>query len=155
MKYLNRSLNWLKDDKTYKFHPKSSKLCITHLNFADDLLIFSRSDLKFITTLQNCFSSFSQTFGLQANPTYNSIYFGGVSPEDKQQILQKLGYFTGNYTLNTWVSHYLKITLYSSMVPLIERVMALDNWKAILYRKCKQYYLEYNPTTHSYLLCLQ
>ena len=34
--------------KTFKYHPKCSKLDITHLCFADDLLIFSRGDLNSI-----------------------------------------------------------------------------------------------------------
>lgn len=40
MEYLSRLLNGLKKDRKYRFHPSCSKLGITHLSFADDLLIF-------------------------------------------------------------------------------------------------------------------
>uniref|UniRef100_A0A0V0HSC7 Putative ovule protein n=1 Tax=Solanum chacoense TaxID=4108 RepID=A0A0V0HSC7_SOLCH len=88
MEYLSRSLNGLKEDKTFKFHPKCSKLGITHLCFADDLLIFSRGDMESIKALQKCFSTFSQASGLQANLNKSSIYFEGVATRDKQQVIQ-------------------------------------------------------------------
>ena len=46
MEYLSRTLKGLKDDKKFKYHPKSSKLDVTHLCFADDLLLFARGDLS-------------------------------------------------------------------------------------------------------------
>ena len=76
MKYLSRLPKGLKEEKAFKYHPKRSKLAITHLCFADDLLLFSRGDLESIKMLQRCFSEFSQASGLQANLTKSSIYCG-------------------------------------------------------------------------------
>ena len=46
MEYLSRSLWHLKTDGVFHFHSRCKKLNITHLMFADDLLIFSRADTK-------------------------------------------------------------------------------------------------------------
>ncbi|XP_059310476.1 uncharacterized protein LOC132061833 [Lycium ferocissimum] len=46
MEYLSRNLNELKEDKQFKYHPRCGKLGITHLSFADDLLLFTRGDHK-------------------------------------------------------------------------------------------------------------
>lgn len=43
MEYLSRGLNGLIDEIEFKFHPK---LGITHLSFADDLLLFAKGDSK-------------------------------------------------------------------------------------------------------------
>jgi len=51
MEYLSRLLKGLKEETNFKYHPKCSKLDITHLCFADDLLIFSRGDLNYIKAL--------------------------------------------------------------------------------------------------------
>ena len=37
VEYLSRLLKGLKDDKQFKYHPRCSKLDITHLCIADDL----------------------------------------------------------------------------------------------------------------------
>nr|XP_019069479.1 uncharacterized protein LOC109120276 [Solanum lycopersicum] len=78
MEYLSRTLKGLRDDKQFKYHPKCSKLDVTHLCFADDLLLFARGDLESVKAIQSCFSHFSQVSGLQANLNKSSIYCGGV-----------------------------------------------------------------------------
>nr|XP_010312970.1 uncharacterized protein LOC104644590 [Solanum lycopersicum] len=78
MEYFSRLLKGLKEDTNFKYHPKCAKLDITHLCFADDLLLFSRGDLKSIKAIQTCFSEFSQALGLQANLNKSSIYCGGI-----------------------------------------------------------------------------
>lgn len=45
MEYWSRGLNGLKKEREFKYHPKCAKLGITHLSFADDLLLFARGDL--------------------------------------------------------------------------------------------------------------
>ena len=88
MEYLSRILKGLKDDKKFKYHPKCSKLDVTHLCFADDLLLFARGDLESVKAIQSFFSHFSQASGLQANLNKSSIYCGGVQREVRQQIVQ-------------------------------------------------------------------
>ncbi|XP_016446643.1 uncharacterized protein LOC107771713 [Nicotiana tabacum] len=67
IEYLNRKLNELKEDRSFQFHPKCAKLGITHLIFADDLLLFAKGNLTSIIALHKCFSQFSEASGLQAN----------------------------------------------------------------------------------------
>ncbi|XP_070036091.1 uncharacterized protein [Nicotiana tomentosiformis] len=57
MEYLSRKLNELKGNKKFKYHPKCSKQAMTHLSFADDLLLFSRGRSQFIQIV---------LFGIQA-----------------------------------------------------------------------------------------
>ena len=78
MEYLSRLLKGLREDKQFKYHPRCSKLDITHLCFEDDLLLFARGDLDSVKAMQLCFSQFSQASGLQANLSKSSIYCGGV-----------------------------------------------------------------------------
>ena len=92
MEYLSRLLKGLREGKKFKYHPRCSKLEITHLCFADDLLMFARGDLESVKGMQLCFSQFSQASGLQENLSKSSIYCGGVQQEVKNQIVQQLGY---------------------------------------------------------------
>ncbi|XP_059288814.1 uncharacterized protein LOC132042227 [Lycium ferocissimum] len=95
MEYLSRHLNEFKHCKTFKYHPRCSKLGITHLSFADDLLLFAKADVASVTALQHCFKSFSQASGLQANLEKSSVYFGGTTQTVQDEILSLLGYSCG------------------------------------------------------------
>ena len=130
MEYLSRLLKGLKEEKTLKYHPKCSKLDITPLCFADNLLLFSRGDLSSIKALQGCFLEFSQASGLQANLTKSSIYCGGVQMEVRQQIMQQLG-----YTVEELLFKYLGVPLSTNKLtiiqwyPLIDKIMArINSW---------------------------
>ncbi|XP_020271107.1 uncharacterized protein LOC109846292 [Asparagus officinalis] len=71
------------------------KLKISHLIFADDLLLFAKGDLYSIQKLYQCVKDFSDTTGLEANLDKCSIYFGGVDDAIKTEIKDFLGFSEG------------------------------------------------------------
>ncbi|XP_015162810.1 uncharacterized protein [Solanum tuberosum] len=106
MEYLCRLVQGLQEDVLFKFHPRCSKQKITQLSFADDLLLFCNGNVDLVDRLFSKFNTFSRAFGLVANPTKSSTYFGGVSEEVQQQILRILGFEKG-----TLPFRYLGVTL--------------------------------------------
>lgn len=68
---------------------------VVHISFVDDLLMFSKAKLKLIHLLQEAFARFSTASGLQASPEKSSLYMVGVKPQQKQELLQALGYREG------------------------------------------------------------
>lgn len=74
MEYLSRLFNELQQDKGFKYHPRCGRLHITHLSYADDLLLFEREDIESVRRLQNCLLIFSTDSGLQANLAKSDIY---------------------------------------------------------------------------------
>ncbi|XP_049362756.1 uncharacterized protein LOC125827501 [Solanum verrucosum] len=104
MEYLSRLLKGLKEETNFKYYPKHSKLDITHLCFADDLLIFSRGDLNSIKALQRFFSQFSQASGLQANLNKSSIYFGGVQLRGRTQLVQTVLFGVQSYWAQLFIN---------------------------------------------------
>lgn len=83
MEYLSRNLNALKEEKYFKFHPNCSKLSITHLCFADDLLMFAKGEIISMQLLQEKFKIFRKASGLIANQSKSAIYYGGVAEVHK------------------------------------------------------------------------
>ncbi|XP_060210764.1 uncharacterized mitochondrial protein AtMg01250-like [Lycium barbarum] len=79
IEYLSPCLGELMDCKKFKFHPKCARNGVTHLCFADDLLLFTRGDLDSVSAIFDKFQSFSQASGLQANRGKSNMYFGGVT----------------------------------------------------------------------------
>lgn len=58
IEYLSRHLSTLVDVKKYKYHPMYKKFKLTHLAFADDLILFSRGDLQSVSALFYMFTYF-------------------------------------------------------------------------------------------------
>ncbi|XP_060170738.1 uncharacterized protein LOC132601681 [Lycium barbarum] len=94
MEYLSRNLKDLSKNKRFKFHRKCQRLDITHLSFADDLLLFARGNLTSVALLHEKFTVFTAA-GLQANLPKSAIYYGGVDQQEKSLIQTALGYSQG------------------------------------------------------------
>ncbi|XP_056690497.1 secreted RxLR effector protein 78-like [Spinacia oleracea] len=56
IEYLTRNLQQLQAQPDFNFHLKCEKLAITHLMFADDLLMFSRDDIQSIQMMSASFT---------------------------------------------------------------------------------------------------
>ncbi|XP_074305964.1 uncharacterized protein LOC141641192 [Silene latifolia] len=85
------------------------KLGLTHLVFADDLMIFLRGDLPTVYRATAELAHFSTWSGLTANLDKTEIYFGGVSEEVKQLILQATSLQEGVFPFR-----YLGIPIHAS-----------------------------------------
>ncbi|XP_060190860.1 uncharacterized protein LOC132620183 [Lycium barbarum] len=117
MEYLSRCLHTLKENKDFKFHLKCARLGITHLCFADDLLLFARGDTGSISAMYNCFQIFSQASGLYANVGKSCFYFGGITPTVQNTLLQQIVFG-------------LEI-ICAAMTPLINKIVArISSWTA-------------------------
>lgn len=74
--------------KLFKFHPRCPDLQLTHLCFADDLLIFPSADLKTLVAIKS--DEFARLLGLSANPSKSTVYCSGIPPALKQLVLDCL-----------------------------------------------------------------
>lgn len=100
----------------------------------DDLLLFVRGDIGSVSLLLEKFEEFSNSTGLEANAKKCSVYFGGVSHDEEQQILEVSGFSKGNLPFK-----YLGVPLHSKKLtienchPLIARITAqIKHWTAKL-----------------------
>ncbi|XP_074298715.1 uncharacterized protein LOC141629640 [Silene latifolia] len=97
MEILSRALRVMCNDKQVSYHPKCAKLKLTHLIFADDLMVFTGGDRPSIKKATDILKLFSSWSGLQANFDKTEVYFGGVNALLKQQILSDIGLAEGHF----------------------------------------------------------
>ncbi|KAK6160206.1 hypothetical protein DH2020_003587 [Rehmannia glutinosa] len=67
LEYFSRLINLAANRDRFAYHPKCAKLNITHLAFADDLMLFSKGDCNSVGVLLDCLNKFSRCSGLRAN----------------------------------------------------------------------------------------
>ena len=75
MDYLSRLFKNASSQPEFVFHPHCKKMNLTHLMFADDLIIFCKAIPSSIQLLMNAFNAFTGCTGLKANMEKSSIIF--------------------------------------------------------------------------------
>ncbi|XP_074291961.1 uncharacterized protein LOC141618783 [Silene latifolia] len=130
LKVLSRLLRTLPKVKNFSYHPKCVQLNLTHLIFADDLLVFTRGDLPSVKVVSDSIDQFSMLSGLVANPSKTDLYFGGVAADVKDLILATTGFSEGKFPFR-----YLGLPLFNARItqdmyqPLLDKLKAsIQHW---------------------------
>jgi hypothetical protein len=97
MEYFSRMLKLASQQEGFCFHLKCQVQGITHLAFADDVLLLSRGDSSSVHCILQQLTLFGQISGLEINPQKSSIYFGGVGNVHKQSILTDSSFKEGSF----------------------------------------------------------
>ncbi|XP_021729346.1 uncharacterized protein LOC110696366 [Chenopodium quinoa] len=132
MEYLSRCLDEFRLTPDFNFNPRCEKLNLTHMMFADDLLMFSKADSVSVKLLFQAFLKFSGALELSANLDKSEVYFGGVSVDVQTELKELLGVSQGSIPFR-----YLGVPLSSKNLtiaqcrPLVEKVTArIQGWMA-------------------------
>ncbi|XP_074300209.1 uncharacterized protein LOC141631438 [Silene latifolia] len=96
MEYFTRIIDCATEKLPFHFHPLCKPMRLTHLMFADDLLLFCKGDAQSIMVLLRAYESFSRASGLKMNPQKSCAYLNGVPSGLKKEILSVSGIKEGS-----------------------------------------------------------
>ncbi|GKB71204.1 RNA-directed DNA polymerase, eukaryota, reverse transcriptase zinc-binding domain protein [Tanacetum coccineum] len=125
-------------NNAFKFHKGCKDLKMTHLSFADDLLVFCHGDNKSV----NALVEFSKVSGLFPNMEKSVVFFGSVKENVKKDILQTLPFNVGKLPMK-----YLGI-------PLLAKILGIKECKCLM-DKVKNKVLDWKNKFLSYAGRLQ
>ncbi|KAL2245873.1 UNVERIFIED_CONTAM: hypothetical protein Sindi_2855500 [Sesamum indicum] len=120
MEYFSRLVKRKTSNSDFNYHPKCEKLKITHLLFADDLMLFCRGDLPSIHILMECLQDFRDTSGLSVNTSKSCIFTAGVRNEELDEILARTEFARGEMPIR-----YLGI-------PLAAQRLSVNNYSPLV-----------------------
>ena len=118
----------------FKFHWRCKELSLTHLLFADDVLLFSRGDSPSITHLMDSLVKFGDLSGLNASLLKSSSFFCNCPPD-------LISWFDNAYSMprGQLPVKFLGVPLISSKlsvndcVPLVDRITSkILSWTSLL-----------------------
>ncbi|KAL5184132.1 Transposon TX1 uncharacterized protein [Glycine soja] len=95
MEYLNRIMVKMQKDPNFNHHSQCERLGITHMSFADDVLLLCRGDERSIEMILKAFSFFSKSTGLQINPAKCKVFCGGLNYDNIQVVKNITGFEEG------------------------------------------------------------
>jgi len=88
IEYLSRRLSLFTSRGDFNFHPRCGQLRLTHLAFADDLMLFARGDQGSVRIIMDCLSDFGTRSGLSVNLFKSSLFTAGIYGDDLIRIRQ-------------------------------------------------------------------
>jgi hypothetical protein len=113
--------DYTKAGSGFFFHPKCSRLKLTHLCFADDLLLFCDASIPSISIVKAALLEFERISGLKANPSKSSFFCSGISVRMKDHLLAELQMMEGVLPVR-----YLGVPLISSRLSAEDCRMLLE-----------------------------
>uniref|UniRef100_A0A0V0HXZ8 Putative ovule protein n=1 Tax=Solanum chacoense TaxID=4108 RepID=A0A0V0HXZ8_SOLCH len=85
----------MSDLADFKYHPMCKAAKLTHLIFADDLMVFCKGDTNSIKRVMEALKHFSAVTGLEANLQKSDIFLARMTEEAKLRILNSTGFPMG------------------------------------------------------------
>lgn len=99
MEYLSRVFKSMGSLPDFKMHPMSKKLKLTHLIFADDLMVFCKGEVGSVKREVEALTHFSRVSGLVANMDKSSLFMVRIIEEEKQELLNITGFSEGSFPI--------------------------------------------------------
>ncbi|XP_013639204.1 PREDICTED: uncharacterized protein LOC106344352 [Brassica oleracea var. oleracea] len=69
------------------FHPKCKNIALTHLCFADDLLVFADGSQRSVEGILQVFEAFDKMSGLKISLEKSTLFLAGVGEQKREEIL--------------------------------------------------------------------
>lgn len=95
MNMLSKLLDKAAEDRKFGYHPKTKNLRITHLCFADDIMVFSDGHKRSMEEIITIFDGFAAMSGLHISLEKSTVYLAGVSEATSNLILETLPFELG------------------------------------------------------------
>jgi len=105
----------------FQYHPRCSRLKLTHLCFADDLILFSDASISSIKQVKTALLEFEEISGLKSNPAKSSFFCSGLFVRMKSMLLDELQRQEGRLPVR-----YLGVPLVSSKLSAADCRTFLD-----------------------------
>ena len=123
MDVLSKMLDKAAGAHKFGFHPKCKRLGLTHLSFADDLMVLSDGKVRSIEGIVEIFYEFYKHSGLKISMEKSTLYMAGASPIVRAEIADKFLFEVGQLPVR-----YLGLPLVTKRLsagdyaPLLEQI---------------------------------
>ena len=130
MNVLSNMLDKAVERKEIGYHPRCRNILLTHLCFADDLLVFTDGTRRSIAGILRIFADFEVISGLKINLEKTVLYMAGQTVEQEAETLASFPFASGQLPVR-----YLGLPLLtkrmtvSDYMPLVEKIRKrMSSW---------------------------
>ncbi|XP_024004984.1 uncharacterized protein LOC112082115 [Eutrema salsugineum] len=132
MNVLSKKIDKAASERKISYYPGCKDMELTHLCFADDLLVFVKGDKQSIVGTLEVFNSFATQSGLHISIEKSTVYMAGIEDDLRAEILREFPFEIGNLPVR-----YLGLPLLTRKMskidytPLVEKIRSqIQSWSA-------------------------
>ena len=141
MEALSRLLHSRLQAGWISYHPNTADLQISHLMFADDVMIFFDGICSSLHGITECLEDFASWSGLEMNKEKNELFIAGLDPQEAAAI-SRFGFTTGSLPIRylglPLMSRKLKISEYAPLIAKISARFRMWDTKTLSFAGCLQ-----------------
>lgn len=143
MEYLPRIFKCMSFLPTFRFHPMGQQLQLTHLIFADDLMIFYKGEINTVTRVKETLEHQCKT-RLVANVDKSKYRPSWYGDQMKEQLISLIGFTQVYFLQDTWAALDFKEVEQDGMSSFIDkitgesRLLMQGNYPMQEYYRCSQ-----------------
>ncbi|KAG7572003.1 Reverse transcriptase domain [Arabidopsis suecica] len=130
MDVLSKLLDRAAEEKKFGYHPRCKKLGLTHLSFADDLMVLSDGRVRSVEGIVKVFGDFAKYSGLKISMEKSTLYLAGNTVAPTGQIASRFPFEIGHLPVR-----YLGLPLVTKRLsaadyrPLVEQIRKrIESW---------------------------
>lgn len=130
MNILSHKIDRAAKERKFTFHPRCKSLALSHLCFADDLMVIVEGTKESIEGALSVFDEFAAWSGFSISIEKSTVYMAGVSSAERSRILVIFSFAEGTLPVR-----YLGLPLMTQVmrrqdyIPLVERVRnKINTW---------------------------
>ncbi|GKV27354.1 hypothetical protein SLEP1_g36534 [Rubroshorea leprosula] len=132
MEVLSHMLNKAAEEGKFAYHPKCKNVQLTHLCFANNLMIFTDGSLASLNAIDAVLTHFYKVSGLRVNYAKSELFCCGLSTSHTQLLVEKFGFKIGTLPVR-----YLGVPLITGKLakmdlrPLVSKITEkMSSWAA-------------------------
>ena len=89
---------------------------LTHLAFADDLILFAKGDVPSVELIVGCLQQFGACSGLRLNVAKSSVFMAGIGRADMAVIQASTGFSLGSFELFSNAELIISCNLFVTLI---------------------------------------
>ncbi|GJS26786.1 RNA-directed DNA polymerase, eukaryota, reverse transcriptase zinc-binding domain protein [Tanacetum coccineum] len=124
----------IEEDTKFKYHYGCKDLKLTHLCFADDILMLCNGDADSLKVIKKSLDVFSKVSGLFPNHSKSTIFFGSILESKKQELLDVMQFKCGKLPMKylgvPFLAKRLRVNDCKSLIETVER--RINCWRNIM-----------------------
>lgn len=130
---LSHMLDRAVERKLIGYHPRCKNILLTHLCFADDLMVFTDGTKRSIEGILTVFAEFAAISGLNISIEKFTLYIAGILESLEKELLNSLSFSSGTLPVRylglPLLTKRMTVTDYMPLVEKIRKRMSSWTWR--------------------------